>query len=145
MAEYTETEWTRGKRVHVNANRMTVGHVLEFADKLRESGAPLKEQVDAFRAHDTAHFTGMSVRWTETAEQPPHPHTTSLAGIEVRRPVPEILTYPEGIPVRAWDGTLEILTKDGTLEPGAEDLLAGYRKGVAEPMSGEEIERLNGD
>lgn len=67
MAEYSVSEYTRRHRVHVVADRMTVAHVLAFAEKLRETGAPPREQV-GFSRSEQYHLTGLDVSWPETKE-----------------------------------------------------------------------------
>jgi len=59
---------SRSVFVRVTANRLTVEHVLAFADRLREEGIPLSEMVTDSHSWETRHLTGLSVRYSMPAE-----------------------------------------------------------------------------
>jgi hypothetical protein len=50
------------------ADRLAVGHVLAFADALREASVPSDELVNHSTSNSTLHLIGLSVRWNETLE-----------------------------------------------------------------------------
>jgi hypothetical protein len=58
-------EFSRTIHVSVRADRLKVGDILAFADRLREMEIPLAEQVSDDHSHETQHLTGLWVRYIE--------------------------------------------------------------------------------
>lgn len=66
MIEHKIGEFSRTIHVGVVADRLKVGDVLAFADKLREAGVPLTEQITDDHSQETRHLVGLRVHYSET-------------------------------------------------------------------------------
>lgn len=65
MIESKVGEFSRTIDVGVRGDRLKVADVLVFADRLREMGVPLTEQVVDSHAPQTQHLTGLRVHYSE--------------------------------------------------------------------------------
>lgn len=68
---YHQVSARRSTLTRVTGDRAPVSHILDFADKLRETGAPLKVQVECSRNPETLHLVGLTVRYSEELEDTP--------------------------------------------------------------------------
>lgn len=63
LAEIDKPPFSRRTTIRVQGDRMTVSHVLAFADALREDGIDGREFVEADRAYSTGHFCGLRAHY----------------------------------------------------------------------------------
>jgi hypothetical protein len=65
LIEHKVGEFSRTINVSVRADRLKVGDVLAFADKLREAQVPWTEQISDDHSHETHHLIGLRVHYSE--------------------------------------------------------------------------------